>query len=82
MVPRLVTLAQIATLYSQRPWDILDRPIALVSFRPTGRFQALVAAYRDFKDHHRQVGGMGVHPCATNHRRFKPREGSWFERLL
>uniref|UniRef100_A0AAV1UZS3 Uncharacterized protein n=1 Tax=Peronospora matthiolae TaxID=2874970 RepID=A0AAV1UZS3_9STRA len=33
--PRLVTSAQIAALYSQRPWDVLDRPIAPVSFRPT-----------------------------------------------
>ena len=42
--PRLVTSVQIATLYSQRPWDILDRLIAPVAFRPTGRFQALVTA--------------------------------------
>ena len=58
---RLVTRAQIAALYSQKPWDILDRPIAPVSFRLTGWFQALVTAYREFEDHHRQAIWESTH---------------------
>uniref|UniRef100_A0AAV1URC8 Uncharacterized protein n=1 Tax=Peronospora matthiolae TaxID=2874970 RepID=A0AAV1URC8_9STRA len=59
--PRLVTSAQIAALYSQKPWDVLDRPNAPVSFRPTGWFQALMIAYREFEDHHLQALWESTH---------------------
>ena len=53
--------AKISTLYSQRPWDTLDRPIASVALCPTGWFQAVRTAYRDFEDHHRQALWKSTH---------------------
>lgn len=64
---RLITSAQIATLYRQEPWKALKVKIAPVSFAPVGWFQQLLDIYYTFEDRYIQTLWESTHtlPIST-----------------
>ena len=64
---RLITSAQIATLYRQEPWKALKVKIAPVSFAPVGWFRQLLDIYYTFEDRYLQTLWESTHtlPIST-----------------
>ena len=52
---QLITSTKVDQFYDQKHWDLYDKNIHPISFKPSGWFEKLVEAYEVFVDSHRQA---------------------------
>ena len=80
--PQLISFAQITSLYSQEPCNILDQPIEPISFLVTGYFKELSGPYCAFKNLHRQALWKSTHvpPISSRQRQADPELAGFVKR--